>query len=312
MLPSAAAGQPQDTDYSLRALYLNAHSEFQHQAQPYRFHHKADPFTRSVRASFLYQGQTEVNGESGDLEWPQYGVNALIPIPVDQDVALLVGGDFEVRDYDFSTGIAGATQDDRYYKIDLQFGATWFVQEDLSITGLFSPGIYSDLDDSPDHDDWFLEGSALATFKSSDDLFFKVGVAADETFDDIPVYPLLGLSYLLTEDWRIDVLLPWGATVGWLVNDQTTFSVGVELEGDAYNIRSSKATGKIETENRVQEIRLFLEIDHRFTEQLSAFGRFGTLLGGDYDIRTGLPAGTDTDGQIEPALYFEAGLGWSF
>ena len=303
---------PQDTDYSLRALYLNAHSEFQHKAEPYRFLHKADPFRRPVRASFLYQGQTEVTGERGDLQWPQYGVNSLIPIPVDQDVTLLVGGDFEVRNYDFSTTFTGATQDDRYYKIDLQMGATWFVQEDLSVTGLFSPGVYSDLDGTLNHDDWYLEASALATYKSSDDLFFKVGIAADETFDDLGVYPLLGLAYLLTEDWRIDVLLPWGATLSWAASDQTTYSVGVELEGDAYNIRSSAATGKIETENRVQEIRLFVEVDHQFTEQVSAFGRFGTLLGGDYDIRTGLPVGTDTDGQIEPALYFEFGVGWSF
>ncbi len=310
-LALASAPGPQDTDYSLTSLYLNAHADFQHKAQPFVFLHKADPFNTLFRASFLFQGQTELTHESGDLEWPQYNFNVLVPIPLDRDVALLVGGNFETRSYDFDN-VAGATQDDRYYRIDAQLGATWFVHDELSVTGLFSPGVFSDLDGSVNHRDWYFFGSLLGTYKVSDDLFYKVGIATDETFDDVDVFPLLGLSYLLTKEWRIDVLLPRAATVSWLAANETTVSAGVELEGAAYNIRSSPGTGKIQTENRVQEIRLFVGVDHQFTEQLSAFGRFGTLLGGDYDIRTDLPVGTKTDGQIEPALFFEFGLGWKF
>jgi len=306
---------PQDTDYSLTSLYLNAHGDFQHKGRPHRFLHKADPFHVPFRASYRYQGQTEINGETGDLQWQQYNLNTLIPIPVDQDVTLLIGGNYELRDYDFDppgpTGITGATQDDRYHKIDLQLGGTWFVDDDLSVTGLFSPGVFSDLDGSLNHRDWYFHGSVLGTYKASDTMFYKVGVATDETFDDTSVFPLLGLAYLISKEWRIDVLLPWAATVSWQTAEATTLALGLGLEGAAYNIRSSPGTGKIETENRIQEVTLFLEVEHQFTDQFSAFSRFGTLLAGDYDIRTsGVPA--RTDGDIEPALFFEVGLGLKF
>lgn len=307
---SASAG-PQDTDYSLTSLYLNAHGDFQHKGRPHLFLHKADPFHAPLRASFRYQGQSEIEGERGDLQWQQYNVNALFPIAVDQDVALLVGGNYEIRDYDFDT-IAGATQDDRYHRIDLQLGGTWFVHDELSITGLFLPGIYSDLDGTLNHNDYYFHGSLLGTYRASESLFYKVGVAADETFDDVPVFPLLGLSYVMAPEWRIDVLLPWAATVSWQAAETTTVAAGLGLEGAAYNIRSSHSTGKIQTENRIQELTLFLEVDHQFTDQVSAFGRFGTLLAGDYDIRTDLPVGSASDGNIEPALFFEVGLGWKF
>ncbi len=309
---SVAAPAAQDTDYSLTSLYLNAHADFQHKARPYTFLHKADPFSMPLRASFLLQSKTEVQNESGNLEWQSYNLNALVPIPVDRDVAILLGGNFECRDYDYSGNFTGALQDERYYRIDLQLGATWFVDDALSVTGMFSPGLYSDLDGTLNHNDYYFFGSLLGTYKASDDLYYKVGVTIDETIDDLPVYPLLGLSYLLTKEWRLDILLPKGATVSWLAGEQTTVSAGLELTGAAYNIRTPPQAGtKIETENRVQELSFFVGADHRLTEQLTAFGRFGTLLGGDYDIRyNGGP--NPTDGQIEPAVFFEVGVGWKF
>jgi hypothetical protein len=302
---------PQDTDYSLTSLYQNAHADFQYKGRPHLFLSGADPFHTPFRASFRFQGKTEISGEGGHLEYQEYALNALYPFPVDRDVALLVGGDYECRDYDFSGAFAGATQDDRYQRIDLQLGGTWFVHDELAVTGLFSPGVYSDLDGSLNHNDWYFFGTLLGTFKASDELFYKVGVVTDETIDDVPVYPLLGISYVMSKEWRIDVLLPKAATVSWLSGDTTTVSLGLELEGAAYNIRTSPGTGKIQTENRIQEFSLFLGVDHRFTDQFSAFGRFGTLLSGDYDIRTGLPGAT-TDGNIEPALFFEVGVGLNF
>lgn len=300
----------QDTDYTFTSMYLNAHAEFQHKARPYLGLNKADPFNTNLKVGFRFQAQTEVSGESGDLEYQEYSLNTLYPIPVDRDVALLVGGNYEVRAYDFDGTFAGATQDDRYHRIDLQMGATWFIDDELAVTGLFSPGVYSDLDGTLNHDDWYFFGSVLGTFKASDEMFYKIGVATDETFDDVPVYPLLGLSYLMSKDWRIDVLLPRSATVSWEAASTTTVSTGIELEGAAYNIRSTPGTGKTQFENRVQEIRLFMGVDHQFTDQFSVFGRFGTLLGGDYDIRAGGPR--ITDGTIEPALFFDLGVGIKF
>jgi hypothetical protein len=238
---------------------------------------------------------------------------------LDQDVTLLVGANVEVRKYGFDPNgpgpgtFAGATDDDDYYKINLQVGGTWFVEEDLAITALFSPGVYSDLDGSLNHSDWYFEGSGLATWKSSDELYWKVGIAADETFDDVPVFPLFGFSYLIDEEWRVDVLLPWAAVLSYLANSQTTVALGLELEGAAYNIRSSAGTGKVETENRIQEFRAYLGVEYQFAEQFSTSARFGAILAGDYDIRTGSGPGAGiSDGDIEPALFFQVGLGLSF
>ncbi len=294
---------PQEQDYSLRALYMNAHGDYLHTSEPHR---------ENIRGSFHYQSETDIDGEAGDLKWHAVDVEGMWTLPVDRDVALKLGGNFEVRNYKFDSAFVGIEDDERFYRMDLQLGAQWFIQDDLEVTVMFSPGIYSDLDGGLTHRDWQFFGSALASYKYYDNFFLKGGLIVDETFDKIQTYPAVGFAYIPEKSWRIDVLVPKSATVSFDVNELTTLSAGLEFYGAAYNLRERIGGANVHTENRIQELSLFIEGNHRFTEQVSAFARLGTLLGGDYDLRRPSAVGGDTDGQIGPAVFFEVGMGWTF
>ena len=61
---------------------------------------------------------------------------------------------------------------------------------------------------------------------------------------------------------------------------------------------------------QIQELELYLGGQHRFDDHLSVFGRVGAVIAGDHKFQN--PAGGRIDGQMDPSLMFEVGLGWDF
>ena len=296
--PTAPA--PQEQDYSLRAMFLNAHGDFLQAANRDR---------PNIKFTYRYQAETETNNDPGDFYWNEFDVDAMFSIPVDRDWAILLGGESNIRAYNFSSSIVGPDGDETLYHVGMTGGVRWFIQDDLDVMVTITPGVYTDWDGSLNSRDWYVDGLAIATYKYQDDFFFKGGLRVSDAIDDMPWLPLLGFVYLPDKDWRIDVLIPKEATVSYLMDNNTTLTVGLELDGAEYNVRSEPGTGKVEKHWLVQELRMFVEADYRFTENINAFARFGGLLYGHYELRGVVD---DNDGHVSPAVYFDVGVGWKF
>ena len=63
-------------------------------------------------------------------------------------------------------------------------------------------------------------------------------------------------------------------------------------------------------ELNVQELQIYLGLLHRFDDNLSVFGRFGAVIAGDHKFTA--PNGGRVQGQMDPTILFEVGIGWDF
>jgi hypothetical protein len=296
----AAIQDPQDRDYSPRALYRTNHQNFLSGSTRYR---------PQLELSYLFQHQTEVKGDPGHLDLDHYRVNGRIPIHVDPDTALLFGPNFGARHY--SSKRAGqSSANETLYTAGVHVGFTTFVNDDVQLTAVFSPGVYSDLDASLHSEDWKFYGDVLATFRASDDLYFKIGAMYSGDFDDAPVLPLLGLSVKFLDDFRFDMLLPKEMELSWQFTTTSILTFGVYLQGDEFRVRNSVANGKVAADYNVQEIRTGVGIVQRLTDNFSFLGQAGLVVAGDYRYVDN--NGNRFNGTLEPELYLFAGIGIDF
>ncbi len=288
------------TDYSERAMFNQGHGDFIL---------KATRFRPSIQTSLMLLPESDVTSEAGDFQLLHFNGDARVHIPMDPDNYAIVGGEIGFRRYQFDGGAAGA-HDDTYYNLSANLGAGFFVEDNLLIEAILSPGIYSDLDGSLHSDDWKFFASGLATFRQDDNLFLKAGLEYSELFRDLNLVPLLGVSWLIDEEWRVDVLAPRYAEVSYAPDTQTTIFFGFDIDGDEYRVRAPSSAGAGKTNISVQEIRWGIGAQYRFTDELSGYARVGTTLAGDYKVSDG--TGAKFDGSIEPQAFLEVGMGWDF
>lgn len=311
---------PQDGDYSPDSLYQRLHGEFIRTAFGYR---------PNLQFRYRYLSETDIDNDPNEFELNQYDANANFNVVLDPDVFLILGGRFQAFDYDFS-GPTPQLTDETLYEVSGKIGAGWFVNDDLLIQGYYQPGWYSDLDGSLNSDDFQNFGRVLATYRFSDSFYAHAGLEVTAVFEDVPVYPLLGLTAILSEEWRLDILAPREAVIRYSPSPEWSFGAGLELDGNEFSYRSAARPGTGETfpsrqlDINTQEFRLFVDARYRATEQLSFYGRFGSVLAGDYNYRTargvvpgdapGMPTGSfnNFSGTTNPNLLFEVGVGFDF
>ncbi len=299
--PAAVPARPAPQDYTPTGLFAEEHGDFLA---------KADRFRPSVTGTFAMLPNASLNNEPGDFDLARFQTGGRIPLVIDPDSVFLVGARAEARRYEFSSGFG--VPDENLGSVGLEFGYGRFLNRDTYAHATFEPGIYSDFEGTLHHQDYKFFGEGLVVFRYAEDLYFKGGVRVSEDFADAPVYPMAGLSWIANEQWRVDILLPRRAEVSYQPQTPTTFYAGIDLEGQEYHLRSSAATGRQEFDFQVQEIRVYVGGIHRFTDHLSAFGRFGAAVAGDHKLRSDNNLGRRINGQLDPTLLFEVGVGWDF
>lgn len=299
--PGLQGGAGGQTDYSPGALFMDRHGGFLTQSKRY------EP---KIWARYALMANAQVADEVGSFDLQEVRARADVPIALDPDDYITIGGEFRRREYDVTNNVAGVTDDD-VYSIGLRIGAGVFVTDDTLLEAMLRPGVYSDLDGTLTSRDWQWFGNALATFRVRDDLFLKGGVDVSETFADFGVVPLAGLAWVVSDQWRLDLLLPHRAEISWSPNaGATNVSAGVYIEGDQYRLRSPANQALRRYEWQTQEITASVSLHQRFTDYFSVFGELGSTLAGDYKLR-----GTTNqrfDGALEPTFFFNAGIGIDF
>lgn len=297
-LPQDGVGQ---RDYSPSGLFAERHGSFLTKAKRY------EP-RLMARYSLMPNGQ--LTSEPGSFDLQEVRVRGDAPIVLDPGNYLTLGGEFRTRQYNVSRNVLGAFDED-VYVLGLRLGAGVFVNEDFLLEGMFRPGIYSDLDGTLTSDDWQWFGHAMGTFRVRDDVFLKAGLAVSEDFADVGLIPLAGVSWLIGDQWRVDILLPHRAEVSWSPNSgATTIALGGYLEGDQYFVRGPATGGKRRAKWQTQEITVAATLIHRLNDYISVFGSAGSAIAGDYKFRDG--TSQRFDGSLEPTAFFNVGVGFDF
>ena len=288
--------QQDGQDYTVSGMFTRTHGEYLQEAFGYR---------PSIRAYYGRQAAAELTGEGGDFDFDEYRIESELWAPVDPDSFLILGGNFGARDYQFD-GIP-TLNDETLFEASAKVGYGRFLDEDLLITATFEPGLYTDFDGTMKSEDWQFLGRATATWRAAERIYLKGGLVVDRTFKNTPLYPTIGANWVFADNWRLDVMVPQHFVLQYTPSAEWVFTGGLLLQGDQYEMGNAGFKSRAV---HAQEFRLFLDGVFRVNDNLGLRGRFGGTIAGHYDIDT--PGGSDFDGTIEPAVFFELGVDWSF
>ncbi len=222
-----------------------------------------------------------------------YGVN--------EDVAIHLGAGFGIRHYDFDSDVAA---DEQLWEIGLRLGTSFFVSDDLMFSLNFTPGVFSDLDDSLSGGDFRYQGSALGQYAVGEAWVLKLGLAVSEDFEELQVIPLGGFSWRGSERLRVDVLLPRELTVTWLPIEDLplAFEPGVVLEGQQYHIDTRGADADIQ----IQDVRVQWLTRYTMKSGVSSWLTLGANVRGKYELQR---SGSNEDFDQEPSFFVGLGIG---
>jgi len=305
--PRVRTAQGQDPDYTMRGLFQQHHGDFMLKRERY------DPMIE-------FRGQAlphaEVMHEPGKMRLLNWSGDAELPFMVATDGYLTFGAYGGDRRY-YTKDMPGFPDED-LYSAGIKAGFGVFLDENTLLEGLFTPGYFSDLDSTLTRDDVKLYGKVLVTYRADEGLFFKFGARYNDVYADYNTLPYLGVSWQVTESFRVDVLLPEKVEISLWPSADFGFLLGSEIQGSQYHVRASKSvreatpSPKQEANVHVQEVIVYAGALWRFTEYTSLITRVGAVVAGDYKLDDGDTSTAPIKGSLETGMFFEATFGIDF
>ncbi len=261
---------------------------------------------------YLYQPSNEEGDGSAEFDLNNFFAKLELPFPVSSDFYLRGGFEYSFQRYEFDLPEEANLQEDSkdVHKIVINAGVGYFVSNDLLLTVLASPGIYSDLDETIDEDDLQLNGNGMLVYRLNPVTQLLAGVSYGEDFDDTPVLPIVGIR-MLSEEGRVHINLtfPLEARLGYNITPKTELYGGYWISGNEYNVRFGEREGGGEKEFS------FHQQDRRvgggaviwFTDALNIRIEGGASVGSELEFKV---AGPDIfDGDLDPTGYVTLSLG---
>jgi hypothetical protein len=293
---------PQETDYTLRGLFLNAHGDFIMRRERY------NPMVELYARAFP---NYSIQHEPGRFDLLQYGADIELPLTVSPDGYLTVGAYFDQRRYTVQDMLPDF-DDENFYAAGLNLGFGIFLDDNVMFEVLTKPGAWSDLDGTLHSKDFDFPTRALFTWRTSDDVFVKLGARYNQVYEEAPWLPIIGLGWAISEHFRLDIELPETIEFSWWPDPGLSVLAGTEITGAEYHVRSDTATGEQRDDVQVQEVIVYGGLMWRFSDYLSLMGRAGLTVAGDYKLTTGV-AGTDyVDGALDQGFFAELSFGIDF
>jgi hypothetical protein len=294
-----------DQDYSVVALFREAHGEFMDRRERY------DP---AVELRARWMPTQNIKREPGDFDLFGYDIDAEFPVVIYPDSYLLLGVYQYGRHYETSNGFGSQGNvrgwgDETLTAAGVRVGLGVFVSDNVLFEAVTNPGVYSDLEGTLTHKDYDFPSSAMFTVQANNDLFFKFGARYNQIYQDAPWLPWLGFSWELAEGVRLDLLLPESIEFAWWATASTSFSIGATVQGAQYRVRSSAGTNKEQANVNVQEVLAYIGMTHRLTDTWSFSARAGSVLAGHYDLSDGQNTFTRASGSLDQGLYADVSLG---
>lgn len=304
----------QDEDrYTLKQLFRQHHGEFLDRFERY------DP-ALELRGRLM--PNQRVSDEPGSFDMLGYDFDVEAAMVITTEAYVTFGLYQYGRHYNTSTSFGSRNNpgfnseanfgDETLTAAGARFGLGWFLTPNLLMELETNPGIYSDLEDSPNHKDFDFPSSALFTYRPVDNFFFKFGARYSQVFEDAPWLPYLGFSWEIVDGLRLDLLAPEYIELSYWPTASTSFAFGAEVSGAQYHVRSTSSTGKQAADVQVQEVIAYLGMTHRFNDYLSLQARGGLVLAGEYELSTGASTFDPAEGALDQGFYadFTFGLDW--
>ena len=289
-----------DDPYGSHALFDESHGQFMQDWQGFR---------PEITGSYFFRPDTEIQSEPGTFDENAFSLDAHYQLPVAPDTWIEGGARYRARVLEFSSNFQGADEDETLHELALEVRFGQFINDDLLVVASFSPGIYSDIEQTLNSRDYQFFGSGIGVYRMSPDLYLQGGLFVNQDFEDLPVYVGGGVVWLFAPRWRLDVFAPRHARLQWNPTDRLFLEGFLTLEGREYSRRATARFGTQRQLIQTQDVRAGVSGTWRFTDMFSANASFGSTLFGDYDFQG--PTG-QSNGQLQSELFFTLGFGVNF
>lgn len=299
---------PQDAeDHSMRRYFNEDHGEFMSLRERYN---------PQIELRARVFPNMRIQDEPGSFDLLGYDFDMEVPTLVSTDGYLILGAYYTGRRYLTSSAFGTRNNttgvgDETLVGAGLKLGFGVFLDNNVLFEMQTNPGAWSDLDDTPHHQDFDFPSHALFTIRAMDRFFFKVGARYNQTYEDAPWLPLLGFSWEITPGFRFDLLAPQSFEFSIWPSASTGITIGGQIQGAEYHVHTAEALNQ-RANVRVQEAVAYLGLVQRVTDSFSFEARAGLVVAGDYKLSDGSVGFDYTDGMLRQAFYGEFSMGLNF
>lgn len=265
---------------------------------------------KDVEMRYLFQPKSEAQTEEGRFSLHDLLFSAELPVPVTRDFFFRVAPEYETRFYRFNhVDILGADPGDlTLHKITLGAGFGEFFSDDWLLTGKFTPGVLSDLNQPLNHKQMEYFGQLILAHQYNENTQLLTGAVSDRLFEGTNVYPVLALRFQSTDRrWHVKLTPPIDARLGYEADLQNQLYLKFWQTGDRYRMFFKEADASFNL--RIEERRIGAGLLHRFDEHFNFSFEFGTTLLSRFEFEVDDPELSDED--ADPAVYSYLSLGYS-
>jgi hypothetical protein len=236
---------------------------------------EAMEFQRPTVVQLRLRGELGFNAslrdEPGDVTVTRLGGSLGVAIPIRRAAQLDVGFDYEYSHYAFSdatTFVAGV--ESPWENIHRETLSLRFSQQQTSRLGWFIGGSigFAHEEGASLSDSLVGSGFGGIRYALSERAFLSLGtVVVSQLEDGVLVYPLLGIDWRITDQFRLTNAGRLGITAAYDASEQLTFSVGASYDRREFRLRDSGPVP--DGVGRDQRVPIAASVTYRPTPQIS-------------------------------------------
>jgi hypothetical protein len=259
---------------------------------------------------YQYQETTDERNGPGEFKLQRFFAKTDLPMPLDRKTFSRFGIEYDARLYDFKE-VPGATtgvDKDTLHRAVVKAGLGRFLGDDILATGTLDFGMYTDLDDGIDTDDYQLQGEALGVYRINPGAQLIGGFKWGQDFEDITFLPLIGLR-LLSTDGRIHVsaTLPLELRITYGITPATDVYAGIWIKGDRFRVRMGEDNNEFDLQ--IQERNAGIGIAHWFGKHFSLGAEGGLMMESQFEFK--FANAGQFDEEVNSAPYLRAFIGFA-
>jgi len=295
----------------LLEVQLASADDFGFTGKHQRFFRLYDPSLSDIAFSYAFEPAIEADAGPGEADLHRFGARFELPYPTSEDSYFRYGAEYALRSYDLEPVPGARTNDSslNLHTVQLSFGAGYFIADNLLITGVARPAIFSDFEDDVDEDDFQLHGEGLLVYQINPGTQILGGGRYSEEFDDTPLLPFGGIR-LLSESGKLHISLtvPLEGRIGYNLSPETELFAGVWASGDKFSVAMGEEPVNFNVQ--IQERRLGGGFTHWLSEHFAVTVEAGATLESTLEFKVDNP-GQFQDEDVSPAGYVSVELGAS-
>lgn len=260
------------------------------------------------RAGYTHGFQRDEVDGPGSYTLNRFFFRGEVPIAGGKNFFWRLGGDYGYSDYELDEVRSASTNDSSLsvHRVVGRFGAGFFLSDELLVTGVVRPGLYSDFEDGADFDEGQVYGDFQVVYEINPGTQLVLGGSCDKNIDDQDCYPLGGIRILGSDGkLHISATLPVEARVGYGISPRSELFILGNASGEEYDVSVGSKEKRFSL--YAQEIRLGGGFNFWFNSKLSFELEAGMFFESPFEFKTHSPG--QFTGDVDESGYITGSFG---